>query len=62
MALLYVAVMLITASSVHAQSNPRYIRFSGVPASVNDFYQPDAPTPAPHVGILVMHRTSNFTR
>ncbi len=55
------AVMLITVSSVQAQSNPRYVRFSGVPASVKGaFYQPDAPKPAPHVGILVMHRTSNF--
>ena len=50
MALLNVAVMFITGSSVLAQSNPRYIRFSGVPPSVKGaFYQPDAPQPAPHV-------------
>ena len=61
MALLNAAVMFITASSVLAQSNPRYIRFSGVPSSVKGaYYQPDSPQPAPHVGILVMHRTSNF--
>ena len=60
-ALLSVAAVLFTAGSVPAQSNPRYIRFSGVPSSVKGaFYQPDAPQPAPHVGILVMHRTSNF--
>jgi hypothetical protein len=47
--------------SVFAQSNPRYVRFTGVPPSVKGaLYLPDAPQPAPHVGILVMHRTSNF--
>jgi len=61
MALLNVAVMFITGSSVLAQGNPRYIRFSGLPPSVKGaLYQPDSPQPAPHVGILVMHRTSNF--
>jgi hypothetical protein len=61
MALVNVAIMFITASAVLAQSNPRYIRFPGVPSSVKGaLYLPDSPQPAPHVGILVMHRTSNF--
>ena len=55
------ALLLITAGVVHAQSNPRYVRFPGVPASVKGaFYVPDAPAQAPHVGIVLMHRTSNF--
>src|SRR6187200_3169148 len=55
------AVLLVSATAAQAQSNPRYVRFSGVPASVKGaFYQPDAPKPAAHVGIVVMHRTSNF--
>ena len=49
------------AGSASAQSNPRYVRFQGVPASVKGaLYMPDAPLPAPHVGVVVMHRTSNF--
>ena len=48
-------------SAAFAQSDPRYIRFPGVPASVKGaLYLPDAPAPPPHVAILVMHRTSNF--
>jgi pimeloyl-ACP methyl ester carboxylesterase len=61
MALQTCAVLLVTASALYAQSNPRYVRFAGVPASVKGaFYVPDAPAPAPHVGIVLMHRTSNF--
>ena len=53
--------VICVASQVFAQSNPRYVRFPGVPASVKGaLYMPDAPLPAPHVGIVVMHRTSNF--
>jgi hypothetical protein len=49
------------ANPASAQSDPRYIRFPGVPASVKGaLYLPDAPAPPPHVAILVMHRTSNF--
>ena len=54
------SVVFIT-SAAFAQSSPRYIRFPGVPASVKGaFYLPDAAEPVPRVGILVMHRTSNF--
>ncbi len=52
------AVMAITVALPLAQSNPRYIPFS--PSDVKGvLYKPDA-GPAPHVGILIMHRTSNF--
>src|SRR5436190_18054644 len=40
-----------------AQSNPQFIRFQG--ASSGALYKPDQ-GPAPHVGIVVMHRTSNY--
>jgi hypothetical protein len=53
--------LVFVTTAAFAQSNPRYIRFPGVPASVKGaLYLPDAPQPAPHVAILVMHRTSNF--
>jgi hypothetical protein len=38
MTLRVLAVILATASVTHAQSNPRYIRFAGVPASVKGAY------------------------
>ena len=54
-------IVLCAAASASAQTNPRYVRFAGVPASVKGaLYLPDAPQPAPHVGVVVMHRTSNF--
>ena len=60
-ALIACVSVLCVASQAFAQSNPRYVRFTGVPASVKGaLYMPDAPLPAPHVGIVVMHRTSNF--
>jgi pimeloyl-ACP methyl ester carboxylesterase len=40
-----------------AQSNPQFIAFAGT--SKGALYRPDAGS-APHVGILVMHRTANF--
>jgi hypothetical protein len=53
--------VLFAAAAAAAQTNPRYVRFQGVPTSVKGaLYMPDAPQPAPHVGIVVMHRTSNF--
>jgi hypothetical protein len=54
-------VGLTSAMAAYAQSNPRYIRFAGVPSAVKGaLFTPDAPQNAPHVGILVMHRASNF--
>ena len=56
-----VVVFISLSTSVLAQSNPRYIRFAGVPSAVKGaLYAPDAPQKPPHVGILVMHRASNF--
>lgn len=55
-----VAVTLATALATpgFAQTNPRYVPFS--PAAVKGaLYAPDS-GPAPHVAILIVHRTSNF--
>ena len=58
---LILSVVFGTSSWSHAQSNPRYIQFAEVPASVKGaLYSPDAPQRAPRVAILVMHRTQNF--
>ena len=58
---LFLNAFLAVAASSFAQSNPRYIQFAGVPNAVKGaLYSPDPPQPAPHVGILVMHRASNF--
>ena len=51
-------VSLLVPSLAFAQSNPLYIQFS--PASVKGaLYKPDA-GPAPHIAVLLIHRTSNF--
>lgn len=51
------AALVLTASHAVAQSRPEYIPFS--PVSVKGaLFRPDA-GPAPHVGVLVMHRTIN---
>ena len=53
--------LTVTVGPAFAQSNPQYVRFPGVPASVKGaLYMPDPPQQAPHVGIVVTHRTSNF--
>jgi hypothetical protein len=58
---LAVFASLAIATAAQAQSNPRYIRFAGVPSAVKGaLFTPDAPQKTPHVGILVMHRASNF--
>jgi enterochelin esterase-like enzyme len=47
-----------TASGALPQINPTYVQFT--PSAVKGaLYKPDAGT-APHVGILIMHRTANF--
>jgi pimeloyl-ACP methyl ester carboxylesterase len=52
------ASSLIVAAPVFAQSNPTYVQFS--PGAVKGaLYKPDR-GPAPHVAVLVIHRTSNF--
>jgi len=45
--------LFLNAHAATAQSKPEFIAFPG--ASKGALYRPDA-GPAPHVGILVMHR------
>lgn len=53
----YLLCLASSVSIAFGQSNPAYIQFS--PAEVKGaLYKPDS-GPAPHVGILVTHRTSN---
>ena len=53
----YLLCLASSVSVAFGQSNPAYIQFS--PAEVKGaLYKPDS-GPAPHVGILVTHRTSN---
>jgi hypothetical protein len=53
-----IAVHVLAPAAVRAQSNPRYIQFS--PGAVKGaLYRPDS-GPTPHIGILIIHRTSNF--
>ena len=50
--------VLFAATGLFAQSNPLFIQFS--PANtIGALYRPDS-GPAPHVGIIEMHRTANF--
>jgi pimeloyl-ACP methyl ester carboxylesterase len=51
-----IALWLAPASG-WAQSNPQFIAFQGT--SKGALYKPDT-GPAPHVGIIVMHRTANY--
>ena len=51
------AAVVATGPLLFAQSNPTYIQFS--PASVKGaLYKPDN-APAPHVAVLIIHRTAN---
>ena len=53
-----VAIVLALAStSAWAQSRPELIPIAGRAKAA--LYRPDT-GPAPHVGVLVMHRTSNY--
>src|SRR5579871_1787149 len=49
--------LVVAPGLARAQSNPQFIAFQGI--SKGALYRPDS-GPAPHVGILVMHRTANF--
>ena len=50
-------VILLATATAWSQSNPQFIAFPGI--SKGALYKPDS-GPAPHVGILAMHRTSNY--
>jgi hypothetical protein len=56
-ALIAAIALLLAPQPAAAQSRPEFIAFPGTSKAA--LYRPDA-GPAPHVGILVMHRTSNF--
>lgn len=58
MRLTVAAAVFAAAQIAGAQSNPLYIQFS--PGAVKGaLYKPDS-GPAPHIGVLLAHRTSNF--
>jgi hypothetical protein len=52
------ALLLIFGAVCHAQSNPTYIPFTPA-ATKGALYKPDS-GPAPHVAVLIIHRTGNF--
>ena len=54
---LLIAALLPNGSPLFAQSHPEYIQFSPGPVK-GALYKPDA-GPAPHVAILIIHRTAN---
>jgi hypothetical protein len=56
-ALALAIVLGLVPASARAQSNPQFIAFAGI--SKGALYRPDQ-GPAPHVGILAMHRTANY--
>ena len=51
------AAALLIASPLFAQSQPAYVQFSPSPVK-GALYKPDS-GPAPHIAILIIHRTSN---
>jgi hypothetical protein len=56
--ILVLGLVLFAPADGNAQSSPLYIQFS--PGAVKGaLYKPDA-GPLPHIGILAIHRTSNF--
>lgn len=57
LAVVALAALFIVSTSAIAQSKPEFIAFQGVTKAA--MYRPDA-GPAPHVGVLVMHRTANY--
>src|SRR5438552_14458985 len=52
------AIAVLMSASLAAQSNPSYIRLSPG-ATKGALYKPDS-GPAPHVAVLIIHRTGNF--
>jgi hypothetical protein len=56
-AILGAVILGVSPGIAWSQSNPQFIAFSGV--SKGALYRPDS-GPAPHVGLLAMHRTANY--
>ncbi|TMH98683.1 MAG: hypothetical protein E6H39_09080, partial [Betaproteobacteria bacterium] len=58
-ALVIVGALAIGARALAAAPAPTYVQFSG--AAKGALYWPDAAKyPNPHVGVIAMHRNSNF--
>ena len=57
MVAMFISIVAFYPSQLRAQSDPEYIPLGG--GVKGALYKPDS-GPAPHVGILVMHRTVNF--
>ncbi len=53
---LMAALLALSGPPAFAQSNPAYVRLGLAKGAL---YKPDA-GPAPHVGVIVLHRTSNY--
>jgi pimeloyl-ACP methyl ester carboxylesterase len=51
-----IALLTLAALPAAAQSNPTYMQIGALKGAL---YKPDS-GPAPHVGVLVMHRSANF--
>ena len=57
-AVVLLSSLFVLCAEASAQSNPMYVQFT--PGSVKGaLYKPDA-GPAPHVAVLLIHRTANF--
>src|SRR5438552_47560 len=49
---------VVLAARLFGQGNPTYIQFSPSPVK-GALYKPDS-GPAPHVAVVIIHRTANF--
>ncbi|MGE5820799.1 MAG: alpha/beta hydrolase family protein [Deltaproteobacteria bacterium] len=57
MVLTFSLIFPFVAANVFAQSHPEFVQFPA--RAMGALYKPDS-GPAPHVGVIVIHRTSNF--
>jgi hypothetical protein len=57
MVLTFSLIFPFVAANVIAQSHPEFVQFPA--RAMGALYKPDS-GPAPHVGVIVIHRTSNF--
>jgi hypothetical protein len=53
---LLAAALSAAVSSALAQSNPQFVRLA---PAMGALYKPDS-GPAPHVGLIIIHRTANY--
>ncbi|MGE5304785.1 MAG: alpha/beta hydrolase family protein [Alphaproteobacteria bacterium] len=57
MVLIFSLIFPLVTANLFAQSHPEFVQFPA--RAMGALYKPDS-GPAPHVGVIVMHRTSNF--